>query len=171
MEQIHHPDRYNIMNTEHQTPPTDLSRRQFIQTAAVVAGACAFCGALSAPAAESKVPTGPLDAGKLGDFASDGVYDQFAKSHHILVVRHDKKLYAPTAVCTHKHCVVRARDQGIICPCHNSHYNIDGVPTRGPARKPLVRYAIHIQDGRIIIDPSQTFDQSKWNDHLAFVSI
>ncbi|MCC6423997.1 MAG: Rieske 2Fe-2S domain-containing protein [Phycisphaerales bacterium] len=149
---------------------TELSRRQFMQTAAATACACALCGVSSASASE-KVPTTPLDAGKPDDFANDGVYDQFAKSRHILIVRHDNKLYAPTAVCTHKHCVVRAKDQVIVCPCHNSRYDVDGVPTRGPARKPLVRYSIRIQDGRIIIDPTQTFDPSKWNEPLAFITL
>jgi len=148
---------------------TDLSRRQFIQTAAATACACALCGAL--PALADKVSTDPLDAGKLADYSSDGVYDQFAKSHHVLIVRNQNRLYAPTAVCTHKHCVVRARDGSIICPCHNSHYNTEGVPTRGPARRPLVRYAIQLKNGRIVVDPSQTFDQSKWSDSQTFIPL
>ena len=151
-------------------PSTDLSRRQFIQSAAVAVGACTLCGTLPA-LAEDKVPTSPLDAGKPDDFATDGVYDQFAKSRHILIVRHEKRLYAPTAVCTHKHCVVRAKDQIIVCPCHNSRYNTDGVPTRGPACRPLVRCSIGIQDGRIIIDPTQTFEQSKWDEPQAFIPL
>lgn len=147
----------------------DLSRRQFIQTAAATACACALCGALPA-LADEKVPTTPLDAGKLADYAADGVYDQFAKSRHILIVRHENRIYAPTAVCTHKHCVVRAKDQIIICPCHNSRYDVDGVPTRGPAKKPLIRYSIQVQDGHIIIDPTQTFDQSNWSEPRAFIT-
>lgn len=148
-------------------PNIDLTRRQFLQSAAAAACACALCGTASASTEE--VPTGPLDAGKLDDFSSDGVYDQFAKSHHILIIRHDKRLYAPTAICTHKRCTVRAQDQIIVCPCHHSRYSLEGVPTRGPAKRPLIRYAIRLQDKRIIIDPGQKFDQSKWDDPLAFI--
>jgi Rieske Fe-S protein len=51
----------------------------------------------------------------------------------------DGKLHLRSAVCTHLGCVVRwnSFDRCWDCPCHGSHYAVDGQVLSGPAVEPL----------------------------------
>ena len=107
---------------------SDLNRRQLIVTAvatAAAAAACCTCELAQAAEAEGGEhrggesrpgPTtgpafakGPVDVGPKADYSKDGVIDKFAKSNRVLVIRHDGKIYAPTATCTHKNCAVKLK--------------------------------------------------------------
>ena len=149
-----------------------LNRRQFNLATATVA-ACACAGVSLEPAqAAPPAATGPVDVGTLADYATDGVFDKFARSNRILLVRHDKRLYAATATCTHRDCVVKCVADELRCPCHGSRYDLAGVVKRGPARSPLVRYAISLNSaGRVVVDPSQRFEQSQWDDAKCFIDV
>lgn len=48
-------------------------------------------------------------------------------------------LHLRSAVCTHAGCVVRwnALERVWDCPCHGSHFAVDGTPLQGPATAPL----------------------------------
>lgn len=60
----------------------------------------------------------------------------------ILIVRENATTYRALSMkCTHKGCSVRSPKYGVlVCPCHNSAFDLDGVPTKGPAKRPLGRY-------------------------------
>jgi len=60
----------------------------------------------------------------------------------ILIVRENAMTYRALSMkCTHKGCTVRSPKHGVlVCPCHNSAFDLDGVPTKGPAKRPLGRY-------------------------------
>ncbi len=49
-------------------------------------------------------------------------------------------------VCVHLGCKVPFRDDchSFKCPCHGSHYNIDGEYLDGPAPRSLDRFVHHI---------------------------
>lgn len=51
----------------------------------------------------------------------------------------DGEFKAFSAICTHQGCPVGSVEDGaIICPCHNSHFDIStGDPVEGPAQEPL----------------------------------
>ena len=51
----------------------------------------------------------------------------------------DGEFKAFSAICTHQGCPVGSVEDGvIICPCHNSHFDITtGDPVEGPAQEPL----------------------------------
>lgn len=51
----------------------------------------------------------------------------------------DGEFKAFSAICTHQGCPVGSVEDGVIvCPCHNSHFDItSGDPVSGPAQKPL----------------------------------
>jgi Rieske Fe-S protein len=149
-----------------------FNRRQFTLATATVA-ACACCGVSPDCArAGAEDPSGPVDVGTLADYRSDGAFDKFAKSHRIVMVRKSGRLYAATATCTHRDCVVKCVSDELRCPCHGSRYDLAGVVTKGPAKTPLPRYAISLNSaGRIIVDPSQRFEQKQWDDPKAFINI
>jgi Rieske Fe-S protein len=72
---------------------------------------------------------------------------------------------------------LKIEDGKLICPKHDSPFDNEGVPLPKtadgedtPAKKPLPRYAIAVDDkGRVIVDTSKTFEKDKWEDPAAFV--
>lgn len=160
---------------------SDLNRRDFVAIATATCAICT-CGLVdSAQAAETgekappPAPPGamartPVDVGPKSDYAKDGPYDKFAKSSRILVIRNEGKIYAPTATCSHKNCAVKVKDGEINCSCHGSKFTLMGVPTKGPAKVPLFRYGISVNEkGNIIVDRSKQFDEKKWDDEGASI--
>ena len=50
----------------------------------------------------------------------------------------DKGIFALTAICTHRGCLVLSEGpSGFGCPCHDSAYDFQGLVTEGPAKLPL----------------------------------
>src|SRR5918995_978902 len=128
----------------------EINRRKFVILATVAAAstACAACFAEAAEAPttaegkkeEGKPPPpnkGTVNIGKKSDYPKDGVSDKFAKSNRVLVVRHEGKIYAPTATCTHKNAALRVKDGVLVCPNHGSRFTIQGTSTKGPAKGSL----------------------------------
>jgi nitrite reductase/ring-hydroxylating ferredoxin subunit len=152
-----------------------FNRREF-----VIAGAAAAAGwaridpfAPRASAAAAATPTsGTLDVGVAADFAHDGAFDKFARSNRIMLVRKGERLYATTATCTHKDCIVKHVQGEIRCPCHGSRFDLNGEVTKGPAKSPLARLAIaQNAAGRIVVDPSQKFGPEEWDDPKCSVKL
>jgi Rieske Fe-S protein len=159
-----------------------MNRRELVVMAATLA-ACACAEELLPGSGTSTAVAGPtpgagatgaaggLDVGTAKDFPKDGPYDKFAKSDKLIVVRSGDKLYATTAVCTHKSCVLAGGGNELRCRCHGSRFNLEGSPTKGPASKPLARYAIAMKGDHIIVDKSRKFEQDKWGDDAAAVKL
>jgi len=161
-----------------------LNRREFV--ALSVIGTCACC-AVAAEAEEpasqpskkppasqpaKNAPPGSLDAGTIDQYAQDGVYDAFRQSHKVLIFRQQEKLYAASARCTHKGCTLKASGAlALKCPCHGSEFDINGIPTGGPAKTPLFRYAIMLKDGKVIVNTKRQFRGKEWDKPDAFVQI
>ena len=132
-------------------------------TAALVACACG-CSSQDNEAGSSKAdsgasaaarPTGPAEIGNVADYPHDGIYDTFAKSDKVLVVRRGGQLYAMSAICTHRTCTVKSHGDDLRCPCHGSRFNAAGHVIKGPAAHDLPRYAISNANGKLTVDRSQ----------------
>jgi Rieske Fe-S protein len=56
--------------------------------------------------------------------------------------------------CVHLGCTVPFRDNCVSfkCPCHGSHYNVDGEFLDGPAPRSLDRFALSLEGGNVVID-------------------
>ena len=70
------------------------------------------------------------------------------------VVRTDAKnvvAYAPQ--CTHLGCAYHFEEQQnqFVCPCHDSLFAIDGKVLGGPAPRPLDRYHVRVEGGKLLI--------------------
>lgn len=48
---------------------------------------------------------------------------------------------ALSSICTHRGCTVDVNGPRLVCPCHGSTYDRDGRVLKGPAERPLTRYA------------------------------
>ena len=55
--------------------------------------------------------------------------------------------------CVHLGCTVPFRDDCVSfkCPCHGSHYNVDGEYLDGPAPRSLDRFAMHFSGGDVVV--------------------
>lgn len=111
-----------------------ISRRDFlILTSTFVAGR----GSAETIARPSTGSERVVNAGPAANYASDGVYVAF--SHQgFFIVRKNGKLFALSAICTHKKCKLKPEaDRSFYCPCHGSNFDPDGRVKRGPAKKDL----------------------------------
>ena len=55
--------------------------------------------------------------------------------------------------CTHLGCKIREfRNGKLICPCHGSEYNLNGMPVKGPAFKPLLVLEAKVSPDRTSIE-------------------
>ena len=161
----------------------ELNRRQFVAASAAFAAAavisCECCSAADADekkeekedknAPESK----SVDAGKLSDYSKDGITDKFAKKpDKVFIVRHEGKLHATTATCSHKRCTIKLKNGTMTCPCHGSKFTEMGVPTKGPAKAALLRYAVSTDDkGNVIVDKTKQFEEKDWEKDGAFIKV
>lgn len=57
--------------------------------------------------------------------------------------------------CTHLGCAYHweSRNQAFVCPCHSSEFSAKGEVLGGPAPRPLDRYQVKVEAGRIKIGP------------------
>ena len=145
--------------------PDETSRREFVVLT------CACCAAALCPdvlAGDAPQST-TIDLGPLDDFKPEGAYDKFAKSNKLLILSTGKRLAVSTARCTHKNCVLKVDGKQLLCPCHKSKFDNDGIPLNGPAKVSLNRYAVSIQDDHLIVDLSKQFEERRWDEAGAFL--
>ncbi len=56
-------------------------------------------------------------------------------------------------ICTHLACTVNIEGPRLVCPCHGSTYDREGLVLKGPAQRPLKRLASSVtSDGVLEID-------------------
>jgi Rieske Fe-S protein len=138
-------------------------RRAVIVTAglgalATAVAACSTYGKTSASGTES-TSTAPAPTGTSAAAGSAAL----AKTADVPVgsglIVDDVVITQPTAgvfkgfssVCPHAGCnVSKIADGKIVCPCHNSEFNLDGSVAQGPAKEPLEAKAVSVQGDSIV---------------------
>ena len=73
------------------------------------------------------------------------------RKRQIAVIKEGEDVYALGMACTHLGCTVNASPKGFACPCHGSVFNNRGEVLRGPADRPLPRFAIKERGDDILI--------------------
>src|SRR3954471_11666770 len=111
----------------------EMNLRELVVVAGTLA-ACACASEFFPSTAEAAPPppggptagggggSGTVDIGTAKDYPKDGAYDKFAKNEKLIVVRSGDKLYATTAICTHKSCVLSGATAELRCRCHGSRF-------------------------------------------------
>lgn len=121
-----------------------LNRREFLLlTTGLVAGCKTAGGGGSAHT---------VNAGSVGNYGSDGVYNNF-RDQGFFVIRRDEKLFALSAICTHRNCKLIAEpDRSFYCKCHGSTFDPNGRVTEGPAKLDLPILPIFTNEqGQLIV--------------------
>jgi Rieske Fe-S protein len=130
-----------------------MNRRQFMLLSAAAAAACCqpVTGFAKAPAGERV-----LDAGPVRDYSAPGVYTRY-RDQGFFVIRQGAKLFALSAVCTHRKCKVSAEDDRTFsCDCHGSTFDPGGKVTEGPAKRDLpVLSSLTNEQGHLIVKVPQ----------------
>ncbi len=73
---------------------------------------------------------------------------------NLIIVRKSEKEYVVfSAVCTHKKCNVRFKQElnAFKCPCHGSMYDIGGVVQNGPASANLRKFKAEVSGTKLIV--------------------
>ena len=124
-----------------------ISRRDFLLLTTGLVGGCTT-GGVGFPTS-----TRSLNAGAIGDYAADGVYNKF-RDQGFFVVRQGGKLFALSAICTHRRCKLTSRpDRTFYCPCHGSTFDATGHVTQGPARRDLpVFETVPDEQGQLVVN-------------------
>ena len=67
----------------------------------------------------------------------------------------DSEVIAFAPQCTHLGCAYHWEDKrgDFVCPCHTSSFSMDGKVLDGPAPRPLDRYQVKIEGGKVLIGP------------------
>lgn len=73
------------------------------------------------------------------------------KETRVAVIREAGEIYALSLVCTHLGCSLTVTSRELLCPCHGSVFDRRGNVVKGPADRPLVRYAVEDQGDRIVV--------------------
>jgi len=109
-----------------------------------------------------------VEIGELAQF-SEGVPEEVAfrrnrldgwkltseKATAWLVRRSENDAVAFAPQCTHLGCAYHwdERKRDFLCPCHSSTFGLDGRVLSGPAPRPLDRYELKIEKGRLLLGP------------------
>ncbi len=74
-----------------------------------------------------------------------------------VVKRSETEVIAFSPVCTHLGCAYRWEEQKqhFLCPCHSSTFGLDGQVLSGPAPRPLDRYEVRIENGKLLLGPAR----------------
>ena len=68
-------------------------------------------------------------------------------SNEIIFFKTNNNLKIYSARCTHLGCQINKIENGeIVCPCHGSRYDKDGIPIKGPSIKALKKLDFHIDE-------------------------
>ena len=131
-----------------------LNRRTFLVLSAAFAAGCAAPGGANFSSAHRERI---VNAGPASQYLNDGVYARY-RDLGFFLVRRGAKLFALSAICTHRKCKLDAEpDKTFYCPCHGSTFDADGKVTEGPARRDLPAYELSTDaEGNLLVKISVT---------------
>lgn len=165
------------------TKAAGITRRQFAWSLAIAWGSLSAVGAICLGGFQdffvpkvTKEPPSTFRAGRLSDYPSVGVYEQFKGTQGVWMVKQaNGQIVAISTTCTHLGCIPNwlQSDQKFKCPCHGSGFYMTGVNFEGPAPRPLERYKISLDGEFIIVDKSQKFRQElgQWDTPGAYLAV
>lgn len=162
------------------TPPVN---RRYVLVGGIYVAFASICAGLGAPAApyllsppkgQSRTPW--INAGSLNEFAPGspqtvafrfnraGGWRTGGEEASAWVVNQGAgRIAAFSPACTHLGCLYRWQETAnqFLCPCHGSRFAIDGELLAGPAQRPLDRYEVRVESGRVWLKPQAPPETAK----------
>ena len=151
-----------------------VERRELL-VKGICAGCALICAGLGAPAVpyllspqkgQSRIAW--INAGELSDFPpgspqtvrfqigrADGWTIAGEQASAWVVNQAAGRVTAFSPACTHLGCLYRWQPAAheFVCPCHGSRFAIDGAVLAGPASRPLDRYEVRLEGGKVWLRP------------------
>lgn len=142
-----------------------MNRNSFIKKA-IIAIASIEIGYLLFDAFKNKttkINTANLfSAGSITNFDNNKMYP-FSSGRFYISVLEDGGMLALSIKCTHLGCMVQAKDDGFMCPCHASSFDKYGEVLSPPATRALDFFPISISDGNIFVDINNPIKRDTYN--------
>lgn len=73
------------------------------------------------------------------------------RERRVAVIREEKGYYAIGLACTHLGCTVAVTPDRLVCPCHGSVFDRRGNVLKGPADRPLPKYAVEDKGDHLLV--------------------
>ena len=73
------------------------------------------------------------------------------RNSRVAVIRREEEIYALSLVCTHLGCTVNVTPNDLVCPCHGSVFDREGMVLKGPSNKPLERLEVREQGDSLVV--------------------
>lgn len=73
------------------------------------------------------------------------------RERRVAVIREEKGYYAIGLACTHLGCTVAVTPDRLVCPCHGSVFDRRGNVLKGPADRPLPKYAVEDKGEHLLV--------------------
>ena len=89
----------------------------------------------------------------LSEVPAGGAYEVSIDGRRVVVSRPtEDAVVAFAARCTHQGCTVRATEEGLVCPCHGSVFDLaDGAAVHGPATEPLAPVGVTVRGTDVVL--------------------
>ncbi|WP_218938368.1 Rieske (2Fe-2S) protein [Modestobacter altitudinis] len=89
----------------------------------------------------------------LSEVPLGGAHEVSVDGRRVVVSRPaEGTVVAFAARCTHQGCTVRATEEGLVCPCHGSVFDLaDGSAVQGPATEPLAPVGVAVRGTDVVL--------------------
>lgn len=139
---------------------SNLTRRRFLETSAALLGVSLVgCGPKAASSPQSRTnPDGSITLTGL-QLLTQGTAQSFTFPNGepgLIFMTASGQSGAVSAKCTHAGCTVEWNAPNdakvpLRCPCHESHFSLDGKVLGGPAKAPLAEYAVTVSGEEVTL--------------------
>lgn len=85
----------------------------------------------------------------VADLPADGAL--VFRQERIAVMHEGDRIVALSLICTHLGCTVSVTPEGMVCPCHGSRFDRQGMVLTGPAQRPLARLEVEQLASELIV--------------------
>jgi Rieske Fe-S protein len=149
------------MTKERDESKGTMTRRNVLVSLPVLAAGASMLNACGASIPSQAVVYGGPDTLVIGT-------PQRLTGYDVFVVRSEQGIAAISGRCTHLGCGVSAVAGGAFhCGCHGSEYAADGTVTHGPAGHDLTWFAVRIENGSVVVDPTHEVPKGTYTPLIA----
>jgi Rieske Fe-S protein len=144
-----------------------VTRRDVLKAAGATAAATCTAGLIAGCQgmfASPEITSGTVNIGPASDYPAGTANMKYQEKYGIIIANDSGTRLALRSKCTHLGCTNLAWVEslrGYECPCHHSKFNLLGIPTAGPAKKPLAKVVCGQEpDGTMTVDLTRLYGES-----------